>query len=95
MKRIFLKICISYFELISDILIHRIILSNSKVNINLFLILEEWNIDQNPDFSEFSNILSVNYLPERNTKLTLATRYGICWRQCKFIERTFRYTIIV
>ena len=50
--------------------------SNSKINIHLFLVLEEWNIDQNPDFSEFSNILSVNYLPERNTKLTLATRYG-------------------
>ena len=50
--------------------------SANKVSINLFLVLQEWNIDQNPNFSEFSNILSVNYFPERNTKLTLATRYA-------------------
>ena len=75
MKRLFVKTALASLILFS-ISYSQDYIGTNKLSINLFLTFEEWDIQQNRDFSEFSNILSVNYLPERNTKLTLATRYA-------------------
>jgi hypothetical protein len=49
---------------------------NKVLNLNLFSFYEDWTIIGNRDFSELSNIFSVNYRPIRNTNLMLNTKYA-------------------
>lgn len=50
--------------------------TENTFSLTVFPIYESWNIFNNPDFSEFTTIVSLNYLPERNTNISAASRYA-------------------
>jgi len=50
--------------------------ANKVLSINFISFYEDWKILNNRDFSELSNIFSVNYYPASNTNLMLNTKYA-------------------
>ncbi|RPI70252.1 MAG: hypothetical protein EHM47_12425 [Ignavibacteriales bacterium] len=66
MKIIFL--CIIALSFIKDL--------DAQVNINFYSFYEDWRIINNRDFSELTNIFSINYKPLPNTFFMLSSKYA-------------------